>query len=176
MQDNENMNDYARAAIEWTRDELDDLQKFFLQRLPFATEEEHVLFIHSEASAPDHWIYVTDEDTADQSMRATDKPVTLCGHVHVPQLYLATTTGAAIGGVPPMNQPIVFDTSAKSLAVLGSVGQPRDENPKAAYALLDDEEMSLTYIRVGYDVARAAKKISDAGLPQFLATRLFTGR
>ncbi len=172
----DNMNDYARAAIDWTRGELDDLQKIFLQRLPLATEDEHVLFIHSEASAPGEWIYVTDEDIAAESMRVTEKPVTLCGHVHVPQLYRATEGRKAIGTLPPMHEPIVFDASGKSLAVLGSVGQPRDDNPHAAYALYDDKEMSLTYIRVDYDVARAAKKISNAGLPQFLAARLFLGR
>src|SRR5438270_4568355 len=70
-----NMNPYARAAIDWTRDELDDLQKTFLERLSFGLEEEHVLFVHSEASAPADWIYVTDDETAGQSMQATDKPV-----------------------------------------------------------------------------------------------------
>jgi diadenosine tetraphosphatase ApaH/serine/threonine PP2A family protein phosphatase len=172
----DNMNSYARAAIDWTRDELDDLQKMFLERLPYGREEEHVLFVHSEASAPAHWIYVTDEEIAEQSMRATEKPVTICGHVHVPQLYRRASSGGTIGAVPRANEPILFDRSVKSLAVLGSVGQPRDENPNAAYALYDDTEMSLTYVRVDYDVERAAQKIHAAGLPRFLAARLFIGR
>jgi diadenosine tetraphosphatase ApaH/serine/threonine PP2A family protein phosphatase len=172
----DNMNSYARAAIDWTRDELDDLQKMFLERLPYGREEEHVLFVHSEASAPAHWIYVTDEEIAEQSMRATEKPVTICGHVHVPQLYRRASSGGTIGAVPRANEPILFDRSVKSLAVLGSVGQPRDENPNAAYALYDDTEMSLTYVRVDYDVERAAQKIHAAGLPRLLAARLFIGR
>jgi diadenosine tetraphosphatase ApaH/serine/threonine PP2A family protein phosphatase len=172
----DNMNAYARAAIDWTRDELDDLQKTFLERLSFGLEEEHVLFVHSEASAPADWIYVTDEDAAGQSMQATPKPVTICGHVHVPQLYQCGPDGRIIGVVPRTNQPILFDRSAKSLAVLGSVGQPRDENPNAAYALYDDTDMSLTYVRVDYDIERAAQKIHAAGLPRFLAARLFIGR
>jgi diadenosine tetraphosphatase ApaH/serine/threonine PP2A family protein phosphatase len=176
LSDEDNMNPYARAAIDWTRDELDDLQKTFLERLAFYIEEEHVLFVHSEASAPADWIYVTDEETAGQSMQATDKPVTICGHVHVPQLYRRTGNGTTVGAVPHANEPIMFDTSAKSLAVLGSVGQPRDENPNAAYALYDDTDMSLTYVRVDYDVARAAQKIHAAGLPRLLAARLFIGR
>jgi diadenosine tetraphosphatase ApaH/serine/threonine PP2A family protein phosphatase len=171
-----NMNPYARAAVEWTREELDDLQKTFLERLSFGAEEEHVLFVHSEASAPADWIYVTDEDIAGRSMQATEKPVTICGHVHVPQLYRRTGEGPTIGTVPQANEPIAFDTSAKSLAVLGSVGQPRDENPNAAYALYDDTDMSLTYVRVDYDIERAAQKINDAGLPRLLAARLFVGR
>jgi diadenosine tetraphosphatase ApaH/serine/threonine PP2A family protein phosphatase len=176
LSEEDNMNPYARAAIDWTRDELDDLQKTFLERLAFGVEEEQVLFVHSEASAPADWIYVTDEEAAGQSMQATDKPVTICGHVHVPQLYRRRGDGATVGAVPRANEPIMFDTSAKSLAVLGSVGQPRDENPDAAYALYDDTDMSLTYVRVDYDIERAAKKINDAGLPRFLAARLFIGR
>jgi diadenosine tetraphosphatase ApaH/serine/threonine PP2A family protein phosphatase len=81
-----------------------------------------------------------------------------------------------IAAVPGANEPIVFDTAAKSLAVLGSVGQPRDDNPNAAYALYDDTDMSLTYVRVDYDIERAAQKIHAAGLPRILAARLFLGR
>jgi diadenosine tetraphosphatase ApaH/serine/threonine PP2A family protein phosphatase len=176
LSEEDHMNPYARAAIDWTRDELDDLQKTFLERLSFGVEEEHVLFVHSEASAPAHWIYVTDGETAGQSMQATDKPLTICAHVHVPQLYRRTDEGKTVGAVPRANEPIVFDASAKSLAVLGSVGQPRDENPNAAYALYDDTDMSLTYVRVDYDIERAAQKIHAAGLPRFLAARLFIGR
>ncbi|MEA2841108.1 MAG: hypothetical protein QOF41_2438 [Methylobacteriaceae bacterium] len=171
-----NMNPYARAAIDWTRDELDDLQKIFLERLSFGFEEEHVLFVHSEASKPSDWIYVTDEESAGQSMQATEKPVTICGHVHVPQLYRRTGEGRMLATVPRANEPIVFEIGAKSLAVLGSVGQPRDDNPNAAYALYDDRDMSLTYVRVDYDIERAAQKIHAAGLPRMLAARLFIGR
>ena len=176
LSETDNMNPYARAAIDWTRDELDDLQKTFLERLPFGREEGDVLFVHSEASAPADWIYVADEETAEQSMQATAKPVTICGHVHVPQLYRQTGDGATLAAVPRANEPIVLDAGTKSLAVLGSVGQPRDENPHAAYALFDDTEMSLTYVRVDYDIERAAQKIRAAGLPRFLAARLFIGR
>jgi diadenosine tetraphosphatase ApaH/serine/threonine PP2A family protein phosphatase len=176
VSDGENMNSYARAAIDWTREELDGAQTAFLDRLPYTCEEGNALFVHSEASAPTDWIYVTDEETAERSMQATDKAVTICGHVHVPQLYRGTGAGITIGALPRENEPIVFDTSAKSLAVLGSVGQPRDENPNAAYALYDDREMSLTYVRVDYDVERAAQKIHAAGLPRLLAARLFIGR
>ena len=66
--------------------------------------------------------------------------------------------------------------SRKWLCVLGAVGQPRDENPAAAWCLLDTDKGEVTYNRAGYDIERAAKKIHDAGLPQILAARLFIGR
>jgi diadenosine tetraphosphatase ApaH/serine/threonine PP2A family protein phosphatase len=176
LSEEDNMNSYARAAIDWTREELDDLQKTFLERLPYGREEGDVLFVHSEASAPADWIYVTDAKTAERSMQATRKPLTICAHVHVPQLYRRTDEGLTVGAVPRANEPILFEREAKSLAVLGSVGQPRDENPNAAYVLYDDTDMSLTYVRVDYDIERAAQKINDAGLPRILAARLFIGR
>jgi diadenosine tetraphosphatase ApaH/serine/threonine PP2A family protein phosphatase len=176
LSDGGNMNSYARAAIDWTREKLDGLQTAFLDRLPYTCEEGNVLFVHSEASAPADWIYVLDTEAAEQSMQATDKAVTICGHVHVPQLYRQTRDGATVPALPRANEPIVFDASVKSLAVLGSVGQPRDENPNAAYALYDDTDMSLTYVRVDYDIERAARKINEAGLPRLLAARLFIGR
>jgi diadenosine tetraphosphatase ApaH/serine/threonine PP2A family protein phosphatase len=171
-----NMNEYARAAIDWTRDQLDDAQKAFIANLPYGREEGRVLFVHSDASAPADWIYVTDAHSAARSMQATDKPVTICGHVHVPQLYSQSGVGRMLAAVPRDNDPIVFARAAKSLAVLGSVGQPRDDNPKAAYALYDDTAMSLTYVRVDYDIEHAAQKIHAAGLPRILAARLFIGR
>jgi diadenosine tetraphosphatase ApaH/serine/threonine PP2A family protein phosphatase len=170
------MNDYARAAIDWTRGRLDHAQTAFLATLPLEIEEEHVLLVHSEASAPRDWIYVTDAKTAKQSLEATQKPLTICGHVHVPQLYCWTGRKPAAVRVPRANEAIMFGKSARSLAVLGSVGQPRDDNPNAAYALYDDADMSLTYVRVDYDIERAARKIADAGLPRILGARLFIGR
>ena len=62
------------------------------------------------------------------------------------------------------------------IAVIGAVGQPRDRNPAACYALYDDGPRTLTYVRVPYDVETAARKIRDAGLPPFLAARLASGR
>jgi diadenosine tetraphosphatase ApaH/serine/threonine PP2A family protein phosphatase len=171
-----NMNEYARAAIDWTRDQLDDAQKAFLANLPYGREEEDVLFVHSDASAPADWIYVTDSHSAAHSMQATEKPLTICGHVHVPQLYQSSAVGRVRSTVPRTNDRIVFAPSTKSLAVLGSVGQPRDNNPNAAYALYDDTDMSLTYVRVDYDIEHAAHKIHAAGLPRMLAARLFIGR
>jgi len=170
------MNDSACAAIDWTRGKLDKQQQAFLTALPLTAELGDVLFVHADASAPARWIYITSAFEAQRSMRATPKRLTLCGHVHRPQLYQSSPFGLPSAQTPNANVPIPIDGRRKWLAVLGAVGQPRDDNPAAAYALYDPVGGELTFRRVPYDIATAAGKIRAAGLPEILAARLFTGR
>lgn len=170
------MNDYARAALDWTRTKLDVAQKTLLKELPYTHREGDALFVHSEASRPESWIYVTGPAEAERSLRAVDSLVTFCGHVHRPQLYNMAPLKPPSLFVPkgPVAAPLV--PSRRWLAVMGAVGQPRDENPSAAYAIYDDRKRTVTYHRAPYDIERAAQKIKNAGLPQLLAARLFIGR
>jgi diadenosine tetraphosphatase ApaH/serine/threonine PP2A family protein phosphatase len=170
------MNDMARAAIEWTRKRLGKDEQDFLAGLPLTAERGDLLLVHADASDPRRWTYVTGSAQAQRSLRATSRRVTFCGHVHRPQLYGAAMFGLPSAKVPATGLPISLAGSRKWLAVLGAVGQPRDENPAAAYAIYDDVDERLTFLRVAYDVSAAAGKIRAAGLPDFLAARLFAGR
>jgi diadenosine tetraphosphatase ApaH/serine/threonine PP2A family protein phosphatase len=171
----ETMNAHAREAIIWTRAQLNDAQKDFLQGLPLTAEFGDTLFVHAEASHPAHWIYITHPFDAERSMRATPKRVTICGHVHRPQLYDQIGRGLPAWRIPATGEAVNLAPDRKWLAVAGSVGQPRDEIPEAAFALYDDERGRLTFLRVPYDIEAAAEKIRAAGLPEFLAARLHTG-
>ncbi len=171
----DSMNDLARASIDWTHRHLDKSQLAYLAGLPLSAERGDVLFVHADAAAPQRWTYITSSVQAQRSMRATAQHLTLCGHVHRPQLYHLASFGLP-SAQTPAGVPIATHGPTKWLAVLGSVGQPRDENPEAAYALYDDMAALLTFRRVAYDIARAAAKIRAAGLPEILAARLFVGR
>jgi diadenosine tetraphosphatase ApaH/serine/threonine PP2A family protein phosphatase len=170
-----NLNEIAFAAIEWTRARLDAQQRAFLARLPLTIEEEDRLYVHASAWAPGAWHYVMDTYEARQSLEATTRRVTFCGHVHVPELYHlgATAKLGAFTPVPGVHIPLL--RRRRWLAVMGAVGQPRDGVPAACYAVLDDERDTLTYVRVPYDIDRAAAKIRAAGLPPILAARLELG-
>jgi diadenosine tetraphosphatase ApaH/serine/threonine PP2A family protein phosphatase len=172
----DSMNGAARASIEWTRQRLDKNRQDFIAGLPLTAESGDLLFVHADAAQPRRWSYVTSSVEAQRSLRATTRRVTLCGHVHRPQLYATSTFGLPNAKTPTAGVSISLAGSGKWLAVLGSVGQPRDENPAAAYAIYDDEAGRLTFLRVAYDISTAAKKIRAAGLPDFLAARLFVGR
>jgi len=174
------MNGYARAAIEWTKDRLGKNEKAFLESLPISAAVDEMLFVHADASDPQGWIYVMGPPEAERSMRATQSRVTFSGHVHRPQLaqmpLKSDFFGSARSAVPATGLANYLDPKKKWHAVLGSVGQPRDENPAAAYALYDDQTGMLTFMRVSYDITKAADKIRAAGLPEVLAGRLFYGR
>src|SRR5580704_1823389 len=169
------MNPIATAAIAWTRGKLEAAQRNFLESLPMAVEEADRLYVHASADEPSRWHYVLDASRAQKSFDATPAQQTFCGHVHSPALYLLSHTGKLFGFMPTASVAIPLLGSRRFLAVLGAVGQPRDHNPAASYALLDEARNMLTYIRVPYDVASAARKIRQAGLPPVLAARLEQG-
>ncbi len=172
----ETMNEDAQAAIEWTRDRLTSAQRRFLAELPLALEEEDCLYVHSEASQPERWRYVQATPDAARSMIATRAHVTFCGHIHKPALYSMSATAKMTSFVPVAGVPINLLKGRQWLAVLGSVGQPRDRNPAAAFAIYDTVAREITFCRVPYDVEAAARRIRDNGLPSWLAERLFLGR
>lgn len=170
------MSALARRALDWTADRLTAAQKAFLAHLPMVAEAEGMLFVHASASQPEAWSYVTSDTRAAPSFRACSARVILCGHVHVPML-----ASCDIGGVvreqafkPGLAIPLL--PSRRWLAVVGSVGQPRDGVAQAAWALVDTRKQELTFRRTPYDVAGAAKKVRAAGLPEELAVRLLVGR
>lgn len=170
------MTTHARVAIDWTRQQLDEAQKEFLMGLPLSISWGEILFVHAEASNPANWIYILQTSDAERSMRAAQQRITISGHVHRPRLYQKSAHQPAICLVPPVDEPVSLADSRKWHAVIGSVGQPRDEDPEAAYALYDDEKGLLTFTRTPYDIESAARKIRAAGLPEILAARLFVGR
>jgi len=170
------MNAEARAAIEWTRTRLNAVQRRFLSELPLRLDEEDRLYVHSEASQPSHWRYVMAASDAARSLMATSALVTFCGHVHRPAIYSMSVTAGMTSLAPAAGVPVQLSQGRRWLAVVGSVGQPRDGDPAAAFALYDTISRQITYCRVSYDVEAAARRIMDNGLPVWLADRLFAGR
>lgn len=169
------MREAPARAISWTRGRLNAVQTTFLSQLPLTWEASETLFVHASPDRPDRWGYVRDVDDAAAAMAATPHRVVLCGHVHRPALYGISPGGEVQGWV--LNADIAMPLAGphRWLAVLGSVGQPRDGQSGAAYALFDAASSSLTLTRVAYDIERAAGKIRAAGLPSDFAARLFTG-
>ncbi|UGA48015.1 metallophosphatase family protein [Bradyrhizobium quebecense] len=172
----DSMNADAQAAIYWTRGRLSAGQKEFLAELPMSREEDNRLYVHSEASDPAKWRYVRDTSDAARSMMATELQITFCGHIHRPGLYSMSSTAKMTSFVPTAGVAVQLLTGRRWLAVLGSVGQPRDGDPAASFAMFDTISREITYHRVPYDVATAAARIKASGLPLWLADRLPIGR
>ncbi|MBL9074978.1 metallophosphoesterase family protein [Tabrizicola sp.] len=172
----EAMSPLARRALEWTRGRLGATEVEFLAQLPLTAEAEGALFVHASANRPEEWSYVTSDTKATPSFRASTARLILCGHVHVPLLASCDMGGMVREQAFRPGLPIPLLSSRRWLAVVGSVGQPRDGVAQAGWALLDTGRGELTFRRTAYDAAGAAQKVRAAGLPEELAVRLLVGR
>ncbi len=172
----ENMSADAQTVIEWTRGRLDAAQQRFLAGLPLMLEDEDRLYVHAEASEPLDWHYVQDAADAARSISATPAPISFCGHIHRPALYSMSAVAKMTSFTPVADVAVQLLPGRHWLAVLGSVGQPRDGNPAAAFAMFDTARQEITYCRVPYDVEAAAARMRANGLSEWLANRLSTGR
>ena len=169
------MNDSAKAAIAWARTALSDAQRKFLADLPLVVRDDDMCFVHASANAPQRWNYVDSAHAANASATSAGTQYTFSGHVHAQELYFQTSPTAMRTFAPPLGRPIPMFGQRRWLALVGSVGQPRDGNPAAAYCLFDRQSRMLTFYRVPYDHLAAAARIRRAGLPESLAHRLEVG-
>ena len=133
------------------------------------------LAVHANARDPQDWAYIQGRLEAIDSLHATQCAYVVCGHMHEQALYHLTMTGKTGAFQPVPGVSIPLSAARRWLAVAGSVGQPRDGNPAAAYAVLDMDQGAITFHRVPYDHDEAARRIEAAGLPYFFAKRLRHG-
>ncbi len=171
----ESMNANARIAIDWTRERLDASARAFLAGLPTSHADEARLYIHAGGAVPRRWTYVVGPDDAASCLAGSSARLVFCGHVHIPAVFAAASSGRPSAFTPVPGVAIPLLRQRRWVAVLGSVGQPRDGDPSACYALLDTVRDELTYERVPYDIDATAARIRAAGLPEALAARLFQG-
>lgn len=171
----EGMNAIARAALDWTRPRLSQTQRDFLAGLPMTASLDDALFVHASANDPADWIYVTSERSAMPGFRVSRARLIFCGHVHVPALFTCDRAGTVRGQKVTTGTPVPLLRSRRWMAVIGSVGQPRDGVPHAAYAIHDGATNEVTFRRVPYDAETTARKTHEAGLPETLALRLLRG-
>jgi diadenosine tetraphosphatase ApaH/serine/threonine PP2A family protein phosphatase len=165
-------NRYARAAAEWTRERLDNDHRAYLGALPLVTEVADATLVHASPAQPEEWDYLV---TGEDGFAAFPHFATrwcFVGHSHVPGVW-------SLGSSGPEHLPEAVTVSTERgrryIVNVGSVGQPRDHDPRAAYALWDTDRGRVDVRRVLYDVEAARRKITEAGLPRFLADRLAAG-
>jgi diadenosine tetraphosphatase ApaH/serine/threonine PP2A family protein phosphatase len=169
------MHESAAQAARWSHAQLSPAARAFLADLPLVVQEEDRLYVHGDASAPGQWRYIEDAEGAARSLRGCSARIVVSGHVHVPALY-AMAGDKALPFKPQNGVRTPLLRQRRWQATLGAVGQPRDRDPAAAYALLDSDAAEIAFQRVPYDIEGAAQAIRDAGLSEGLASRLFVGR
>jgi diadenosine tetraphosphatase ApaH/serine/threonine PP2A family protein phosphatase len=164
--------DEAWKAVEWSRAVLSTAQQAFLGSLPLTAREEEMFFVHASAVEPSRWQYIDSSAAARESIDAAGTVYTFSGHVHDQVLYFKTLAGKTAPFRPVSGSIVPVPSHRGWLAIAGSVGQPRDGNPAAAYAVFDSTAEEITFFRVPYDYRAVAEKVRRAGLPELLALRL----
>lgn len=169
------LNAHARRVIDWTVDRLTAAQKRMLEDLPLMAVQDDLCFVHASADDPANWTYIQSENEAAACLAASPARVVFCGHVHRAALYSRDIAGRVAGHRFAVGLPVPLMKSRRWLAVVGSVGQPRDGSGLAGYGVLDTALNELTFRRIGYDSAETARKVRACGLPENLAARLVQG-
>lgn len=163
----------AVLAVEWTRSVLPAGLVSWLGDLPLEEKiQGTVMFVHDSPCEPGTWRYLTDEESSAAAFAAQTAPLCFFGHTHQP---LALRRGCGRLAFAE-RQPVRVDPAGTYLVNVGSVGQPRDGDPRASFGIYDDESGLIQLHRVEYDIAGAQAKIRAAGLPDVLADRLANGR
>lgn len=173
-EDAEQFNNAAKFAALWTRDHLSAPNRRFLEKLPLGPiVDKDVLVCHGAPHNEDE--YVFHDDHAQQIFEGNDARIILFGHTHLPVIFAMDRRHRVYGGVVTGETIFRLDPELRYLINPGSVGQPRDRNPAASFALFDSDRMSVQFFRVVYDVAKTQAAIIKAGLPAILAQRLEYG-
>ncbi len=167
-------NAYAKAAALWTREQLTQEQKDWLANLPLVLSYEHCAVAHGTFHQPEAFNYIQTVFDAEQSFEALRRlgaGLGFLGHSHVPVGFFDTDPITYT-----LENQIPIDGETATIVNAGSVGQPRDENNKASWALFDSDKREVSIVRIEYDIDAAANKIRAAGLPEILAARLYQGK
>jgi diadenosine tetraphosphatase ApaH/serine/threonine PP2A family protein phosphatase len=167
-------NDYAKAAIGWTHNALRPENVAFLKSLPYVIVHPGMRCVHASPMEPEEWDYVLSVAEATKQLQAFEEPICFIGHSHYPGLYSLENSRVTEWDLPD-NRAVNLKRSARYLVNVGSVGQPRDNDPRAAWVLYDQDAQEMTLRRVTYDIDGAQAKILAANLPPFLAARLEMG-
>jgi len=164
-------NDAARKAISWTRNNIKSDAAEFLGNLALTHENRHFVLVHGTLHEAREFHYMLDQNAASETFRLMKKRLCFVGHSHLPGVFMLKRNIIDYSSA----ESVDLKAADKAIINAGSVGQPRDGDPRLCYAIYDTDEESITFRRERYDITPAQDKILDAGLPFILAYRLSRG-
>jgi len=164
-------NPNAKAAALWTAKVLTPQNREFLRGLSLTRPIDPYLYVHASPAAPRDWEYIFDRFDAEPQFQFFTEHACFIGHTHQPAIFERSSTGCV--SLPPTQ--LRFDPVHRYIVNVGSVGQPRDHDPRACLVILTEPEGKIEFVRVPYDIETAQEKIRAQHLPPVLAARLTTG-
>lgn len=174
MTDTLDFNENAEKAILWTRRQLSSANHDYLSHFLISISEHDSLFVHASPLDPTRWNYIISDEDVEEAFQAFDLKVCFFGHTHYPIAYRLNSKHAHFSVLN--GSEIFFDEDARYLVNVGSVGQPRDGNPLAAFGIYDSVDNRYCHIRVEYDVKKTQSAMVESHLPRFLIERLQWGQ
>jgi diadenosine tetraphosphatase ApaH/serine/threonine PP2A family protein phosphatase len=170
----EAMNDVAQAGMLWSEKSVSDDNRQWLASLPMRLAQTHTVFTHASLYEPGEWHYLIDVESALMHFLRQRIPLCFVGHTHRPMI-LAWQRETRLSAHVPGSGQLPLPTRGKVTLNVGSVGQPRDGDPRACYVLYFPKTHEVEFRRVDYDIKSAQHAIRRAGLPHFTAQRLAHG-
>ncbi|MGD8922276.1 MAG: metallophosphoesterase family protein [Candidatus Zixiibacteriota bacterium] len=167
------LNTFARESIAWTREQLRYREATLMENYEMDAVIEDAYLVHASPQEPEEWIYILGQESANDAFAVLDKNLCFFGHTHVPTIFSQVEAGQVRLQVGHSFLP---DPEVHYLVNVGSVGQPRDNDPRACYVIYDSAEGEVTYHRVEYDFKRTQDKMTRANAPSVLIDRLAVGR
>lgn len=168
-------NPEARRANIWNGEQLTPEHRAWLEELPIETRiDERFVAAHGSPREP-VWEYLIQPEQAIENFPLFDTQVCLIGHSHIQLGFRLRPNGICERWLPEAGETLDLGTTERFFINPGSVGQPRDQNPRAAYAILDTETGSIEFQRVAYDIAKTQQQMREVGLPTVLIRRLEYG-
>ncbi|RJP29790.1 MAG: metallophosphoesterase [Candidatus Omnitrophota bacterium] len=169
----DNFNPLAKEAVIWTRTRLNSDNIDYLQSLDLIYSDDDFTMVHGTLDRPQEFNYMSGGYTAWDSFEAMDNHICFVGHTHVPEIYIRKPDDY----LESRKEDILsIEDDCSYIVNVGSTGQPRDGDRRAAYCIYDTQKRKLEIRRIDYDFLQTKRKITDAGLPEFLAQRLEIGR
>lgn len=160
----------VNECLNWTKKTISPRWIEYIKTLPLVYKNQNISIVHDNPLTPGSMIYILDNATATKSLLKQETDICFFGHTHIPIGYKLSSIGAETIKISYFSVK-----EGRFLINPGSVGQPRDNNPKASYGIYDSEEKNIKIKRIEYDVKAAAKSILEAGLPPIMAARLIKG-
>ncbi|MEO0132559.1 MAG: metallophosphoesterase family protein [candidate division WOR-3 bacterium] len=168
-------NEIARIAIIWTQNQLNSKAKDYLGSLPLISIASGAFLVHATPEAPADWNYLVDVYDARRQFQHFNEKICFVGHSHVPMAFELNETTDELKIIRDKKFSIA-DAHCRYLINVGSIGQPRDGDPRASFVIWNVQDQTIEFRRVTYNIKRAQQKIRRTGLPLFLASRLSVGR
>ena len=169
----EQLNSIARSSLSWTLEQLTEREKNMLSDFEMSRTIGDVELVHASPFEPDQWQYIISHDSAETALGHTASRICFFGHTHLPMIFSTRQDGSVR---QQSGHDFLPDPDSRYLVNVGSVGQPRDNDPRACYTIYDTENREITYHRVDYDIEQAQTKMSQARASSMLIERLAVGR